>query len=126
MADDSPNGVVQWWKSDDGSRRADPPSVWLKNGVGGSEGPDAARYLLSPPTISLVELNSRVGAVARERGWDPCKLSHEQRRQLIDEVMARVSRREPPEPVQPRPLTASERYAREFLDQTHGHRRGKV
>jgi hypothetical protein len=120
MANVLPNGVIPWWRSDGPTtRRAEPPSAWLKNGIGGSSGADAARYLISPPAIQPVELNSRVGAMARERGWDPCRLSHEQRRQLIDEVMATVPRQQPPESVRPKPLTPSEQHARELLDQAH-------
>ena len=110
MANVLPNGVIPGWRSDGPTtRRA--VSAWLKNGIGGSSGADAARYLISPPAIPPVDLNSRVGAMARERGWDPCRLSHEQRRQLIDEVMATVPRQQPPKPVNPRPLTPSEQHA---------------
>jgi hypothetical protein len=120
MANVLPNGVIPWWRSDGPTtRHAEPPSAWLKNGIGGSSGADAARYLISPPAIQPVELNSRVGAMARERGWDPCRLSHEQRRQLIDEVMATVPKRPAPEPAKPKPLSASEQHAVDLMEQAH-------
>jgi len=117
MADVLPNGVVQWWKSGDGPKRAAPPSAWLKNGVGGSSGAAANRYLLSPPAIQLVELNSRVGAAARLRGWDPCHLTSDQRSVLVKEIIDRLPKQQPPEPAQPKPPTLSERHAQDLLDQ---------
>jgi len=113
------NGVVQWWKSGDGSKRPAPPSAWLKNGIGGSEGADAARYLLAPPLIQPVELNTRVAAMARERGWNPCRLSSDQRVALVKEVLDNLPKPVPPEPAQPKPPTPSEQHAADLLDQAH-------
>jgi hypothetical protein len=119
MAGVLPNGVVQWWKSGDGSRRPAPPSAWLKNGIGGSSGADAARYLLTPPLIQPVELNDRVAAMARERGWNPCKLSSDQRVALVKEVLDSLPKPVPLEPVQPKPLTPSEQHAVDLMEQAH-------
>ena len=101
------------------TRRAEPPSAWLKNGIGGSSGADASRYLLTPPLIQPVKLNDRVAAMARERGWNPCKLSSDQRAALVKEVLDSLPKPVPPEPAQPKPLTKSEQHARELLDQAH-------
>jgi hypothetical protein len=119
MADVLPNDVLQWWKSRDGSRRPAPPSAWLKNGIGGSSGADAARYLLRPPPIQPVDLNSRIGAMARERGWNPCKLSSDQRGALLREVLDSLPNPVPPELAQPKPLTPSEQHAADLLEQAH-------
>ncbi|SRR6266545_575562 len=99
--------------------RVEPPAGWLKGGVGGSKGQDAAQYLRSPPPIQLTELNSRVGALARERGLNPCRLSHDQRRVLVDEVMATVPQQPVPEPAKPKPLTATEQHAVDLVEQAH-------
>jgi hypothetical protein len=137
------DGVVHWWKEPPPgqprpeyvslwmggpiipapgggtvSPRVEPPQQWIKQGQG-SRGADAARFLLAPPAIQLVELNSRVGELAWARGWNPCKLTHEQRRLLVDEVMATVPRRPPPEPVKPRPLTATEQHAVDLMREAH-------
>jgi hypothetical protein len=120
MANDLQNGVVAWWQgSSSTTRHGQPPSAWLKNGVGGSSGAGAARHLLSPPAIQLVELNSRVAAMARERGWNPCRLSSDQRAVLVKEVLDSLPKPVPPEPVRPKPLTPSEQHAADLMEQAH-------
>ncbi len=115
-----PNGVIPWWRSGGPTtRRAEPPSAWLKNGIGGSSGADAARYLIAPPLIQPVELNSRIAAMARERGWNPCKLSSDQRVALVKEVLDSLPKPVPPEPAQPKPPTPSEQHAVDLLEQAH-------
>ncbi len=98
--------------------RVEPPQQWIKQGQG-SRGEDAARFLVAPPAISLVELNSRVGALARERGLDPCHLTREQRKLLVDEVMAAVPQPPAPQPAKPEPLSATEQHAVDLMEQAH-------
>jgi hypothetical protein len=66
-----------------------------------------------------VELNTRIAAIARERGWNPCRLSSDQRLALMREVLDSLPRPVPPESAQPKPPTPSERHAQDLLEQAH-------
>jgi hypothetical protein len=98
---------------------AEPPSIWLRGRIGGSSGADAARYLIAPPLIQPAELNSRVAAMARKRGWNPCMLSSDQRLALVKEVLDSLPKPVPPEPAKPKPLSASEQHAVDLMEQAH-------
>jgi len=98
--------------------RVEPPQSWLKQGQG-SRGVDAARFLLAPPPLQLVELNSRVGSLARSRGMNPCLLPRDQRAALVKEIMDGLPQQPVPEPAQPKQLSPSEQHAVDLMQQAH-------